>query len=66
MLLLHDRGVLEESLEESDHAAGLVQGSVEVPEVLVRLALHCLTALLGTKLSEQFIILGLHKVDLGE
>ena len=64
LLLLHDRGVLEESLEEGDHAAGLVQGSVEVPEVLVRLTLHCLTALLSAKLGEKFFILDLHLVDL--
>ncbi len=64
LLLLHDSGVLEEPLEESDHAAGLVQGRVQVSEVLVRLTLHCLTALLSAKLGEKFLILDLHLVDL--
>ena len=64
LLLLHDCGVLKELLEEGDHAAGLVQGRVQVLEVLVRLTLHCLTALLSTKLGEKFLILDLHLVDL--
>ena len=64
LLLLNDGGVLKELLEEGDHAAGLVQGRVQVLEVLVRLTLHCLTALLSAKLGEKFLILDLHLVDL--
>ena len=64
LLLLHDGGVLKELLEEGDHAAGLVQGRVQVLEVLVRLTLHCLTALLSAKLGEKFLILDLHLIDL--
>jgi hypothetical protein len=66
LLLLHDRGVLEEPLEETDDAAGLVQGIIQVTEGIFPLALHCLTALLSAKLSQKFIILGLYQVDLGK
>ena len=64
LLLLNDGGVLEVLLEEGDHAAGLVQGRVQVLEVLVRLSLHCLTTLLSAKLGVKFLILDLHLVDL--